>query len=210
MSESPQPPADQAPPPAPQQLSLPGAEELFAAAGLDTLPIGAADLNPKQLRFAIAYLNCGNATQAAKEAGYSEDNAEKLRKNTAVTRFLNGAIKTVAQNGDQLLRRKFELSVSYHAELKELRAIPLKKKTEKQLRRENSVSLMAVRNDTLIAAMLNRLGIKLTGEVNVSHSATGQADFMVIPPDALQGMAAARQEVAAHNRLAKASAGGPN
>jgi hypothetical protein len=183
------------------QLSLPGAEEMFAAAGLDTLPMGASELNPKQLRFAVEYLNSGNASAAAKLVGYSADNAEKLRKIPAVARFLNASAKIVAQNGDQLVRRKWELSVSYHAELKELRSKPLDQRTEKDLRREATVALMAVRNDTLLAALLNRLGIKLTGDVNVSHTANSGGDIMVIPPDALQGFAAARQEVAAVKRL---------
>lgn len=192
----------------PEQLSLPGAQEMFAAAGLETLPHGASELNPKQLKFAIAYLNCGNATQAAELAGYSKDNAEKLRKNTGVMRFLNAASKTVAQNGDQLVKRKFELSVSYHDELKQLRSKPLDQRTEKELRREQSVALMAVRNDTLLAALLNRLGIKLTGDLTVNHTATGGGDFVVIPPDALSGYAQMRQEVAATNRLT--NAGGRN
>lgn len=183
------------------QLSLPGAEEMFAAAGLDTLPMGASELNPKQLRFAIEFLHRGNASAAAVAVGYSPDNAEKLRKIPAVSRFLNAAVKTVAQNGDQLARRKWELSQSYHAELMDLRAIPLKKKTEKQIRRESWLAIAVNRNDTLLAMMLNRLGIKLTGEMNVNHTATGGGDIMVIPPDALAGFAAARQEVAATRRL---------
>jgi hypothetical protein len=191
------------------QLSLPGAGEMFAAAGLDTLPLGAGELSPKQLRFCIEYLNGGHASEAAKLAGYSPESAEKVRKVPSVARFLNAAAKTVAQNGDQLVRRKWELSVSLHRELMDLRAKKLEDKTEKELRREQALALMVTRNDTILGALLNRLGIKLTGEVSVNHTASGGGDFLVIPPDALAGFAAARQEVAAVNRLAAAK-GGPN
>lgn len=172
--------------------------------------MGASELNPKQLRFAVAYLNSGNAKQAAETAGYSAESAEKVRRTPVISRFLHAALKTVSQNGDQLVVRKFELSVSYHSELQELRAKKLEEKTEKELRREAQVALMAHRNDMLLGMLLGRLGVKLSGEVTVNPGATGGGDFIVIPPDALAGFAAARAEVAATNRLAAASGQGRN
>lgn len=180
---------------------MPGAEALFSAVGLDTLPHGASELNPKQLKFALAFLGCGNATQAARETGFSEENAGKLLKNTGISRFLSLAVKPVAQNGDQLVRRVWERSVSMHAEFMALRGIDRAKRTDEDRKRERELQVALSRNDMLLAALLNRLGIKLTGEVAVTHSAGGGGDFMVVPPDALAGFAAARQEVAAHNRL---------
>lgn len=197
-----------APAPAEVQLALPGGAEAFAAAGLETLPHGAGDMSAKELRFCISYLNCGSQRQAAREAGYSEDNASKLLRNTAIARFLGGAIKVVAQNGDQLVRRVWERSVSWHEELMMLRAKPHADKSKADHQRETQLALMLTRNDTVLAALLNRLGIKLTGEVNMNVAAgTGGGDFIVLPPDALAGFAAMRQEVAATNRLTAASGG---
>ncbi len=49
-------------------------------------------LNPKQQAFADYYIECGNATEAAKRAGYSEKsagtNAGKLLKNTNVSEYI--------------------------------------------------------------------------------------------------------------------------
>lgn len=185
-----------------QQLSLPGAEEMFAAVGLETLPHGAGDLTKKQLEFVLAYLECGSERAAARKSGYAEQHASKVMRTGAVARFLRAAIRPVAQNGDQLVRRKWELSVAYHAEIMRLRSKPFAERTDAELRREVQVAAMAVRNDTLLAAMLNRLGVRLTGEVQMNHTATGGGDFIVVPPDALRGFAAARAEVVAYDRVA--------
>jgi hypothetical protein len=184
----------------PQQLSLPGAEELFRAVGLETLPLGVSEMTPKQLRFCVAYLSCGNARQAARESGYNEDNAAKLLQKTAISRFLGAAIKPVAENGDALVRRKWELSASLHTELMAIRGKAPAQRTEKDNRREAALMLAVTRNDTLLAALLNKLGIKLTGEINQNVSVTG-GDAIVIPPESLSGFAQMRQEVAAVNRL---------
>lgn len=204
--ENPQPPPA-IPAAAEVQLALPGAADMFAAAGLETLPHGAGEMGAKQLKFCVAYLNCGNQRQAAREAGYSEDNAAKLLKTTAIARFLGGAVKAVAQNGDQLVRRAWERSVSWHEELMAIRGKPHAEKTEADRKREAQLALMLTRNDTVLAAMLNRLGIKLTGEITHTAQSAGGGDFIVLPPDALAGFAAMRQEVAATNRLAAASGG---
>lgn len=191
----------------PQQLALPGAEELFAAVGLESLPHGAGELSVKQLKFAIAFLGCGNERQAARESGYAEQHASKVMQRGALARFVAAAVKPVAQNGDQLVRRKWELSVSLHHELMELRGKEQKTKTSADLKRERQLIRMANQTDMLLAALLNRLGIKLTGEISHNHTASG-GDFVVLPPDSLAGFAAMRQEVAAATRLQ--SAGGPN
>ena len=175
------------------QLSLPGAAEMFGAVGLDSLPHGAADMNGRQLRFCLAYLASGSASQAARETGYSDVDGHKILRRAKVSRFLSAAVKPVAQNGDQLVRRKWELSVSLHHELMQLRGIAPEKKTAAEMKRERQLVRMVNQTDMLLAAMLNRLGIKLTGEVTVQH--TGGGDFIVVPPDALPGMARARQEV---------------
>lgn len=178
---------------------------MFAAVGLDTMPHGASELTAKQLRFALAYLDCGNATQAAREVGYSENNTGKLLKGNGLSRFLTLAVKPVAQNGDQLVRRKWELSVSLHHELMELRGKA--KKEASEMKRERSLVRMSNQTDMLLAALLNRLGIKLTAEVTHTHKASG-GDFLVLPPDSLSGFARARQEAVAS--VAGRMSGGAN
>ena len=50
------------------------------------------ELTRRQRLFAEAYIECGNATEAAKKAGYSERtagrNADKVRKNTKVSAYI--------------------------------------------------------------------------------------------------------------------------
>lgn len=178
-----------------EQLALGGMEAAFAAVGLETLPHGAGRMSPKQLRFCLRFLDCGNARQAARECGLPEQHASKLMRKGAVSEFLRAAVKPVAQNGDQLVRRKWELSVSWHDELMELRAKPYGTLTESEQHREMQLATMVTRNDTLLAALLNRLGIQLAGEV--AHTISqGGSDFVVLPPEALGGFATGRQQVA--------------
>lgn len=68
-------------------------------------------LTPKQQVFVAEYLKTGNATVAAKRAGYSEKtagrNADKLRKNTNISRAIEEAQK---KRSDRLeLEEDFEL-----------------------------------------------------------------------------------------------------
>lgn len=181
---------------------------MFRAVGLETLPHGASELTVKQLRFCVLYLACGNARQAARETGYAEQHAAKVIQNGAVARFLGSAVKPVAENGDQLVRRKWELSASLHRELMEIRGKTKEERTERDERREAQLMLAVTRNDTLLGALLNRLGIKLTGEIAHNHTAQGGGEFIVVPPEALGGFASMRQESVATSRLQ--SAGGPN
>lgn len=166
----------------------------FAAVGLESLPHGAGKMSPRQLRFCLRFLDCGNARQAARECGLPEQHASKLMRKGAISEFLRAAVKPVAQNGDQLVRRKWELSVSWHDELMRLREKAHGSLTESEQQREMQLSAMVTRNDTLLAALLDRLGITLTGEV--VHTIQRTSDCVVIPPDALAGFASARREVA--------------
>ncbi len=60
-----------------------------------------AGLTPRQKKFCDEYMLCGNATQAAVKAGYSEkyagQNADKLLKNTNVREYLSYFQKKVEQ-----------------------------------------------------------------------------------------------------------------
>lgn len=56
-------------------------------------------MKPKQKAFADEYLICGNATQAAKKAGYSGKyagyNADKLLKNTKIAEYMSQRQKEI-------------------------------------------------------------------------------------------------------------------
>ena len=56
-------------------------------------------LTPKQKAFADEYLKCGNATEAARRAGYSAKyagfNADKLLKNTKITEYMSQRQKQI-------------------------------------------------------------------------------------------------------------------
>ena len=56
-------------------------------------------LTPKQKAFADEYLKCGNATEAAKRAGYSGKyvgyNADKLLKNTKIAEYMSQRQKQI-------------------------------------------------------------------------------------------------------------------
>ena len=57
------------------------------------------ELNARQKRFAELYLELGNASEAAKQAGYSEksaaSNADKLLKNTNVKNYIDELLKKI-------------------------------------------------------------------------------------------------------------------
>lgn len=69
-------------------------------------------LNPKQKAFADYYIECGNATEAARKAGYKEKyagtNANKLLKNTKVSQYITERMKAVEEKriatGDEVLK----------------------------------------------------------------------------------------------------------
>lgn len=69
-------------------------------------------LTPKQKAFADYYIECGNATEAARKAGYKEKyagtNANKLLKNTKVSQYITERMKAVEEKriatGDEVLK----------------------------------------------------------------------------------------------------------
>lgn len=69
-------------------------------------------LTPKQKAFADAYIETGNASEAARRAGYSENyagrNAGKVRKNTKVSAYINSRYADIEAQGvasaDEVMR----------------------------------------------------------------------------------------------------------
>jgi len=181
------------------QLELPLVAEAFRGVGVETLPFGVSELTAKQRGFVLAYLRTGNAKAASRLAGLNETHASKMLKRASVLRLLNTVAQQVAANGDQLVRRKWELSVSLHHELMELRAKTPEERTGCEERREAQLVKMINQTDTLLAALLNRLGVKLSGELTTTQNINVTQVGAVVATEFLGGYTATRQSVTAAN-----------
>lgn len=197
--------ADTTPTPDPQP-ELPGMAEACQAVGLEALPTGLAQLTKRQREFTLAYLETGNATEAARRAGYGDPASDgaKARANPAVQAVLVQAAVPVAKNADQLIRRVAERSRYAHA-MYEIEAAK-----EPSLRSNKAVrEWMAEANrcDSLLGSLLGKIqGVHVTGQVNHAHKHTGEVG--VIPAEALPAFAQIRRAVV-EERI-KATIGGDN
>jgi hypothetical protein len=160
-----------------EQLTLPGAKEMFEAVGLADLPQGAAVLSRKQLEFCVAYLKTGSAVAAGKTAGYAdpEAHASKIMKVPGVAAFLAKAVARVAGNADQLIKRVWQRSADLQAEIEELRAKPLR-----DWKRERELMTLANQTDTLLGTLLGKLVLKIEGDVNHHHTITPEQRAQII------------------------------
>jgi len=180
--------------PAPSaQLELPLVAEAFRGVGVETLPHGLSELTAKQRGFVLAYLKTGSAKAAARLSGVNETGASKMLKKAPVLRFVNVVAQQVAANGDQLVRRKWELSVSLHHELMELRAKTPEERTGYDERREGQLVKMINQTDTLLAALLNRLGVKLSGELTTTQNINVSHVGVALEPEAITAYKVARR-----------------
>jgi hypothetical protein len=154
------------------QLLLPGARELMSATGLMDLPVGFSDLSPQQRRFCINFLACGNATKAAREAGYVEPDSQSVRlmKKPAVAKFLGQAARRLAADSDALLKRAMDRSVWLHAELAEARNRRMESEGAGDFRRERALHEMVGKADTLVAALLGKLSVNVSGSIEHNHT----------------------------------------
>ena len=145
----------------PEQLSLPGAQEMFEAVGLNTLPLGAGDLSRKQLEFCINYLKTGSAKAAAEMAGYADPEAHgsKILKTPAVARFLAKSVAKVSANAEQLISRVWTRSANLQAQIEKLQ----QSKTG-DWKKEKELTHYANQTDALLASLLGKL------QLNVNHS----------------------------------------
>jgi hypothetical protein len=150
-----------------EQLSLPGAKEMFEAVGLAELPLGASKLNKRQLEFCLAYLQTGSAVQAAKHAKYGdpEAHASKILNNPAVAVFLAKSISKVAGNADQLVSRVWERSIDLHAEIKRLR-----EGKSSDWKKERELITAVNQTDTLLGSLIGKLVLKIEGSISHEHT----------------------------------------
>jgi len=182
------------------QMELPLVAEAFRGVGVETLPVGVSELTPKQRGFVLAYLKTGNASAAARLAGVNETNSSKMLKKPGVLRLLNAVAKQVAENGDALVRRQWELSVNLHHELMELRAKPLPERTRYDERREWQLIKSLNQTNTLLAALLNRLGVKLSGELTTTQNINVTSVGVAVTPELIPSYPHLRGEIDARSR----------
>lgn len=189
----------------PEQLKLADGQTLFQGIGLDVLPAGASSLTRKQLHFCLEFLRCGVATEAARRAGYSSPDSDgsKVQRSAGVAAFLGRAGVTVAKNADQLVCRAARRSTMLHEQI----VAEMEKKPElRDHKLLEKLHLAVVRTDMLLGSLLGKLGISLSGELNVNHGGTVNHEHTVaIPAEALPGLAEMRREVVSATRT-----GGPN
>lgn len=181
-------------PPA-DQLTLSPIEQQFAAAGVTSLPQGAATLTARELKFVTRLLEHGQMAKAAREAGYSADSANAIASETLqrpkVQRFYRSCLSVVMSNADQLTRRVYERSVILHDKMMQAAQIRADAETwlvaeetqqngkeaktvkrfeltrDRAQRDERHYATLANQTDTLMAALLGKVK-----ELSIDNSTT--------------------------------------
>lgn len=193
----------------PEQLAL------FAALGVAELPVGMADLTAKETRFVLAYLRTGLASTAAREAGYSDPEADaaKIRRRPAVARILNASATSAASNAAGLARRVWERSQAFHDELQQIRpkiaalraeGLPTPSGEEDKCRTEYIMRLAfleqrerflvdsATKQDQLLATLHSKIELNISGTIDHAHT------HVVLTGQKMAELVAARREALAY------------
>lgn len=187
------------------QPELPGMDVACASVGLSDIPSGFSKLTKKQRDFTLTYLRTGNATAAAREAGYSdpESDATKVQKAPEVAAILAQAGIVVAKDADQLIKRASVRSRSLHQLYEAELAKPESLRNTAQLLK---LSAELNRADGLLGSLIGKItGVHHTGEIKHTHG--GVVGAIAVPASAIGDLAAAHREVVAH-RLGNLTGGG--
>ena len=170
------------------------------------LPAGMASLSKRQQHWVLEYLRTGNATEAARLAGYSspESDGAKVRKTAGVVAILQQIGAKVARNADQLVLRASERSRALHAMVQAELAKP---ETTRSMAQLLKLVAAADRTDTLLGSLLGKItGVHVTNEVH-HHG----AQVVQVPAEALPGLAQLRRSVLEDRRAQQPVAtGGQN
>lgn len=96
--------------------------QLFAEIGVDSLPTGMAALTTRERTFVMGFLRTGLAATAAREAGYSdpEADASKIRKRPKIAAVLAQACRTAGANSSALAAKMWQQQQAYFAEWQEI------------------------------------------------------------------------------------------
>ena len=198
-----------------QAATQPEQLPLFAEIGVAELPAGMADLTAKETRFVLAYLRTGLASTAAREAGYSDPEADaaKIRRRPAVARILNASATSAAGNAGALAKRIWERSQAFHDELQQIRpkiaamralGLPTPCSDEDKCRteyitrlafleqRERFLVEAATKQDQLLATLHSKIELNISGTVDHAHT------HVVLTGQKMAELVAARREALAY------------
>lgn len=191
-------------PTSPEQLPL------FAEIGVEALPAGMADLTGKETRFVLAYLRTGLASAAAREAGYSDPEADaaKIRKRPAIAAVLAQASRTAAGNAAALAAGMWQRMQAYRAEwekiypeLREMRAkgLPMPCGEDDPCRKNYLDRLHFLEGrENKINAELAKIESTLKGiEIKVDASVDHHHTHTILTPQLAQQLVTARREALA-------------
>ena len=179
------------------QPDLPGLAEAFKAIGLESLPLGVTRLTRRQTRWCLEFLRTGNASEAARRAGYSSPTSDgsKVHRNAAVSSFLAQAAGPVAKEATQLIIRVAERSKALHAMLRAEWEKPDERQSTKRI---TQLAAAVNRTDALLGALnsVGRLsGVHVTGDLAHTHSHQGEV-ALTVPETALPVLAQMKREAA--------------
>lgn len=163
--------------------------EAFADVGLDTVAAGFSQLSKKEQAFALEYLRTGNATGAAKLAGYSSPapDGSKVKQRARVRAVLVQCALPIAKNADQLVRRASERSRALHA----LFDAELNK--PETIRNQSSLIKLAAAVDKTDGLLGSLLGKITGGDFSTTVNVTGST-MLTVPEPALSALAQLRRE----------------
>lgn len=165
--------------PAPLQLPL------FADFGVDTLPDGMADLSAKQTKFVLAFLRTRQSATAAREAGYSDPEADgaRIRRSPKVARVLTQVAAAAATSAVALIGRVGERSQAAHSDWQEARHKPEGLRSTKA-----EAELLSAVNatDKLLGGLIGLDTLKVQGEMQF-HGLT--ADELATMRELQEGLA---------------------
>lgn len=180
--------------------------EACADVGLDAVPQGISKLSKRQRDFALAFLATGNASEAARRAGYSDpaSDGSRVQRVPEVAAVIAQAALPVAKNADQIIRRVSERARFAHAMFEREASKP---ETLRSLKTIREWMAAADKADALLGTLLGKIqGVHVSGEVKHTHHHKGELG--VIPAEALPTFAELRRSVL-EDRV-RAAAGGHN
>lgn len=122
-----------------------------------------------ETRFVLGFLRTGLAATAAREAGYSDPEADaaKIRKRPKVAAVLTQVATAAAGNATALVRRVWERSQATHADWQIARNKPDGLRSTKE---EAELLSAANTTDKLLGSLLGMDQLNISGAVAINHT----------------------------------------
>jgi phage terminase small subunit len=182
---------------------------LFRELGVDAAPVGVSELTRKQQTFVLAYLRTGIASAAAREAGYSDPEADacKLRKQPVIQAVIAQASRAAGANAEALVAGMWRRKQAYLAEweelyprLREKRVSPVPLNEDFRKVREAELAELEARERVInaelgkIESTLKGIDVKVEGEVD--HHVRG--NVVVLNEELAKQLVEMRRETLQH------------